>query len=180
MCGISEELVSSVKRCAETGSRGKPERQSCVLQCFHSERDTCIYVETHSAVSTFKPQLGWCSSNQLNPQTDCWLASFRTFNSIRIWEWILQKLSVFIWCSVKSSSCDGDRRNRYPQGDLNYTTATVVHDIWCLLQTLQPATSKLWNLTGCFSLNGSSFFRAELNVLWAFFWIIPSTAFVGM
>lgn len=61
MCGIVKETRDKVKTCGKPSSTGDPERHGCILQHDKAEDDTCIFVETDSAVSTFKPQLGWYS-----------------------------------------------------------------------------------------------------------------------
>lgn len=61
MCGIGKETRDKVKTCSKPSSTGDPERHGCILQHDKAEDDTCIFVETDSAVTTFKPQLGWYS-----------------------------------------------------------------------------------------------------------------------
>lgn len=65
MCGTGKGVLHNVKTCARPSSTGEPGRHSCTLQCDKAEKgpcifldDTCVFVETDSAVSTFKPQLG--------------------------------------------------------------------------------------------------------------------------
>lgn len=98
MCGNIPEVLQSVKTCGTPSRKGNPERHSCIMQRNQTEADTCIFVETDSAVSTFKPQLGWYSWNESNARIlvpTLLTAAFKALSSIAI---------VFFFFFVKTNN----------------------------------------------------------------------------
>lgn len=138
-CGKTDELIKSVKTCEKPLSTGN-QRHQCIMTCNKSEDRTCIFVETGTAMSSFKAPLGWYSLNALR----CWsvIIFFALWEQIK--QWFLSPL-----CSNRSTSSECHSIWWwYAHIDFNPTTAkTRLHDIWSLPQPLQCAQSKLWNLT---------------------------------